>query len=135
MTALLPRPSRPTPVIQNGKANARGNGYDFGPMFDDVRATIAGADLALCHQETPISADNTALTVPLTLSFNAPREIATALKDAGFDGCDTASNHIYDRGLTGIDSTLDVLEAAGLRNTGMSRSQAYRSRDPEPSRR
>lgn len=111
------------PVIQNGKANAGGDGYDFGPMFDDVRATIAGADLALCHQETPISADNTALTIPLTLSFNAPREIATALKDAGFDGCDTASNHIYDRGLAGIESTLDVLAAAGLRNTGMSRSQ------------
>jgi hypothetical protein len=111
------------PVIQDGKANAGGKGYDFGPMFDDVRSTISGADLALCHQETPISVDDTALTVPLTLSFNAPHEIATALKDAGFDGCDTASNHIYDRGLAGIESTLDVLAAAGLRNTGMSRNQ------------
>lgn len=111
------------PVIQSGSRNAGGDGYDFDPMFDDVRATIAGADLAICHQETPISADDTALSVPNTLSFNAPREIATALKNAGFDGCDTASNHVWDRGLAGIRSTLDVLDAAGLRNAGMSRDQ------------
>jgi poly-gamma-glutamate capsule biosynthesis protein CapA/YwtB (metallophosphatase superfamily) len=117
-------------VIQSGKANAGGNGYDFDPMFDDVRATISGADLAICHQETPISADDTALTVPLTLSFNAPREIATALKNAGFDGCDTASNHTYDRGLAGVRATLDVLDAAGLRHAGSSRDQAEADNPP-----
>ena len=118
------------PVIQDGAANGHGKGYDFDPMFDDVRATISAADLALCHQETPISADDTALTIPRTLSFSAPREIAYALKSAGFDGCDTASNHLYDRGLAGIRSTLDVLDAAGLRNSGMSRDKAEADNPP-----
>jgi poly-gamma-glutamate synthesis protein (capsule biosynthesis protein) len=110
-------------VIQDGKANAGGLGYNFDPMFDGVRDMIKGADLAICHQETPIAEDNKNLTVPNTLSFNAPKEIATALKNAGFDGCDTASNHTWDRQLPGVISTLNVLDAAGLKHAGSSRNQ------------
>ena len=36
-------------VIQDGRANAGGKGYNFDPMFDDVRALISGADIAICH--------------------------------------------------------------------------------------
>jgi poly-gamma-glutamate capsule biosynthesis protein CapA/YwtB (metallophosphatase superfamily) len=118
------------PVIQSGARLAGGVGYDFDPLFDDVRSTLSAADLAICHQETPISADNSRLTVPGTLSFNAPREIATALKNAGFDGCDTASNHMVDRGVTGIAQTLDVLAAAGLANAGMSRDESDAATPP-----
>lgn len=118
------------PVIQDGRRNAGGDGYDFAPMFDDVRGILSTADLALCHQETPISADDTNLTVPLTLSFNAPRSIATALRDAGFDGCDTASNHVWDRGLAGVVATLDVLDAAGLRHAGTSRDATEAATPP-----
>jgi poly-gamma-glutamate synthesis protein (capsule biosynthesis protein) len=110
-------------VIQDGKANAGGVGYNFDPMFDGVRDVIKSADLALCHQETPIAEDNKNLTIPNSLSFNAPKEIATALKNAGFDGCDTASNHTWDRGLTGVVQTLNVLDAAGLKHAGSSRNQ------------
>ena len=99
-------------------------------MFDDVRDIIKAADLAICHQETPISADNKNLTVPNTLSFNAPKEIATALKNAGFDGCDTASNHTWDRRLTGVNQTLDVLDAAGLKHAGSARIQAEADTPP-----
>jgi hypothetical protein len=118
------------PVIQDGKANAGGKGYNFDPMFDGVRDTIKGADLAICHQETPISEDGKNLTVPNTLSFNAPKEIATALKNAGFDGCDTASNHTWDRQLTGVVQTLNVLDAAGLKHAGSARSQAEADAPP-----
>jgi poly-gamma-glutamate synthesis protein (capsule biosynthesis protein) len=110
-------------VIQDGKANAGGKGYNFDPMFDGVRDLITSADVAICHQETPISADDTNLTVPNTLSFNAPHEIATALKNAGFDGCDTASNHTWDRQLKGVNDTLNVLDAAGLKHAGSTRNQ------------
>jgi poly-gamma-glutamate synthesis protein (capsule biosynthesis protein) len=117
-------------VIQSGARYAGGDGYDFSPMFDDVRSTISAADLAICHQETPISADDTGLTVPGTLVFNAPRAIATALAGAGFDGCDTASNHMWDRGLAGINATLDVLDDAGLPSAGMSRDEAGAANPP-----
>jgi poly-gamma-glutamate synthesis protein (capsule biosynthesis protein) len=111
------------PVIASGQRNAGGTGYDFNPMFDQVRDQISAADLALCHQETPVAADNKNLTVPRTLSFNAPREIAPALANAGFDGCDTASNHTWDRQLAGLQQTNQVLEEAGLEVAGGTRSQ------------
>lgn len=111
------------PVIRRARANAGGTGYDFDPMFDGVRDVISAADFAICHQETPISADNTDLTPRNSISFNAPSEIAGALKNAGFDACDTASNHTWDRGLAGVQQTLDVLDGAGIGHSGSARSQ------------
>lgn len=106
------------PVQRDALANGGGKTYDFNPMFDDVRPLISGVDLAICHQETPISADGKNLTIPNTLSFNAPKEIAPALKNAGFEGCDTASNHTWDRTLGGVQQTNAVLDEAGLKHTG-----------------
>ena len=105
-------------LIVEGRQNAGGNGYNFDPMFDEIRDRVSAADFAICHQETPISADNTNLTVPRTKSFNAPHEIATALKNAGFDACDTASNHTWDRDARGVQQTLDMLDANGLGHAG-----------------
>src|SRR5215212_10143269 len=42
------------PVAARALANGGGRRYDFRPMFRSVRARIAGADLALCHMETPL---------------------------------------------------------------------------------
>jgi poly-gamma-glutamate capsule biosynthesis protein CapA/YwtB (metallophosphatase superfamily) len=106
----------------NRSANAHAGGvagdYDYGPMFADVAPLIEDADVAICHLETPLSADNTGLTRPGTLVFNSPREVATGLSGAGFDGCDFASNHSWDRGLSGLDETIGVVEDAGLAYAG-----------------
>lgn len=111
-----------TPVNQAGMANGGGQVHDFGPMFAEVTDEISAADIAICHMETPISADGTEVSgYPI---FNAPTEIATALADAGFDGCDTASNHTLDKGADGVTDTLTVLDAAGLKHTGAFRSEA-----------
>jgi len=118
------------PVQRSAAANAGGVGYDFDPMFDDVRELITASDLAICHQETPISADNTNLTVPNTLSFNAPRELAVGLVNAGFDGCDTASNHTWDRTLPGVQQTSEVLDSVGLRHVGGAGSEAEMAAPP-----
>lgn len=112
------------PVQRDALANGGGKVYDFNPMFDDVRPLISGVDLAICHQETPISADGKNLSIPNTVSFNAPKEIAPALKNAGFEGCDTASNHTWDRGLGGVQQTNAVLGEAGLKQVGGAGSAA-----------
>jgi len=106
------------PVIRNAQANAGGEGYDFVPMFADVTDLLSDNDLTICHMETPISADNTNLTVPRVLIFNSPREIADAVVAAGYDGCDFASNHTWDQGLSGLAETQQVLEEAGLQYAG-----------------
>ncbi len=108
------------PVQRRASENAGGNGYSFAPMLTETSPIISGVDLAICHMETPMSEDDRALSgYPV---FNVPREIATDAKAAGYDGCDTASNHTLDKGAAGITSTLDVLDAAGLKHTGSARS-------------
>jgi poly-gamma-glutamate synthesis protein (capsule biosynthesis protein) len=118
------------PVITRAQANAGGAGYDFGPMLEGVRDVVSGADFAICHQETPISADNRNLTIANSMSFNAPSEIAGALRAAGFDACDTASNHTWDRGVKGVNDTLDVLDRAGIGHAGSSRNQQEADNPP-----
>jgi poly-gamma-glutamate synthesis protein (capsule biosynthesis protein) len=99
---------------------AHGVAFDFGPMLDQVRAELTAADLAVCHLETPLSPDNSSISgYP---RFNTPRELATAIADAGYESCSTASNHSLDRGGGGVRATLDVLDAAGLAHAGSSRS-------------
>lgn len=96
-------------------AARNGDPYDFSPMFSPVSHLLSRADLAVCHLETPL--DPTALPSGYPL-FNAPTEFATALAGAGYDGCSTASNHSFDRGVGGVLGTLDALDAAGLKRTG-----------------
>jgi poly-gamma-glutamate synthesis protein (capsule biosynthesis protein) len=102
------------------RALANGNGlYRFRPMFAAIRPTIRGADLALCHMETPLG-PGAPSGFPM---FNTPPALAYAVKWAGWDACTTASNHSVDQGRAGVRSTLLALERAGLRHTGTARSR------------
>jgi hypothetical protein len=102
--------------------NAGGNGFDFDPMLREIAPVLRSADWAVCHQETPISADNSALAG--WPSFNVPYQLAEAEKAAGYDACSTASNHTVDRGAAGVKSTLDTFDRVGIRHTGSARSAA-----------
>lgn len=102
--------------------NAAGQGFDFMPMLAEVAPIVAAADWAVCHQETPVSDDDTGLAgYPL---FNAPYELAEDQKAIGFDACSTASNHTVDLGLSGIEATLETLDRVGIEHTGSARSEA-----------
>jgi poly-gamma-glutamate synthesis protein (capsule biosynthesis protein) len=92
-------------------------------MFLEVAPIISGADLAICHLETPLSLDDTDLSGHPT--FNAPRALAEAARDAGYDGCSTASNHAYDRRAAGVEATVQIMEEVGLRQAGMATSGLY----------
>jgi hypothetical protein len=107
-------------VAEQAATNADGEGFDFNPMFDEVRSTISDADLAICHLETPLSADNDDLSY--YPAFRVPNQLAGALAAAGFDGCSFASNHTLDAGPEGVESTLDAMSTAGLTVTGSARS-------------
>jgi poly-gamma-glutamate synthesis protein (capsule biosynthesis protein) len=116
------------PVYARAAANSNGSGYDFEPMFDRVSPLIEDADLAVCHMETPVSSDNSDVSsFPI---FNAPRQIARDLVDAGFDLCSTASNHSYDKGVAGVLTTIEVLERSGLRTEGTAANRRE-ARTPE----
>jgi poly-gamma-glutamate capsule biosynthesis protein CapA/YwtB (metallophosphatase superfamily) len=111
-------------VARQALANGGGRRYNFGPMFTAIRRRIAGADLALCHVETPL--------VPGPVqgypSFRTPPALARAVRRAGWDACSTASNHSLDAGQHGIDTTLRALGRVCLRHAGTARSRRERRR-------
>jgi poly-gamma-glutamate capsule biosynthesis protein CapA/YwtB (metallophosphatase superfamily) len=106
------------PVATRALADGGGRRYDFRPMFGSIRARIAGADLALCHMETPL--------VPGPVrgypSFRTPPALAQSVRAIGWDACSTASNHSLDAGQYGIGTTLRALDRAGLKHAGTARS-------------
>jgi hypothetical protein len=96
-------------------------GLDFVPLLEGQRRYINNSDLAICHQETPVSGpDGPFSAYP---SFNVPPQIITATKDVGYQACTTGSNHTIDRGTDGLLRTLDTLDAAGLKHTGSYRTE------------
>ena len=113
-----------SPVWNRARAYGRGRRYEFGPMFRKIRPVIAGADLALCHVETPFWR-GAPRGYP---SFRTPVALATAIRRTGFDGCSTASNHTLDAGQRGVNTTLDVLDRNGLAHAGSHRSAAEAER-------
>jgi capsule synthesis protein PGA_cap len=108
------------PVWEQAAADAGGTGFDFYPIFADLRPAISGADLAICHLETPLApAGGPFQGFP---TFSAPPQLARALARTGYDTCSTASNHTLDQGEAGVTRTIDALAAAGLGWAGTARS-------------
>ncbi|MFE1787783.1 CapA family protein [Streptomyces sp. NPDC059525] len=115
-----------TSVIQRASADAGGDGYDFRPMFSAVKPVVSAADLALCHMETIYGDDDGPFSgYP---AFVSPPAVADALKDAGYDGCSTASNHTLDDGAEGLKRTLDRFDKVGLGHAGSARTAAEAAR-------
>lgn len=103
------------PVVRSAE---KAGGWDA--LLSPLEPWVAGADLALCHLEVPVAPPGTKVTgYPL---FAAPASLVPALRDQGWDGCSTASNHSVDKGLAGVDATLDALDAAGMGHVGTARS-------------
>lgn len=107
---------------------APGERLDHTPLLAPIRRMITSVDLAICHMETPITAPGGAYGFvgryePIGYSLiAAPYEVASDLAAVGFDRCSTASNHSWDQGATGIATTLQALDAAGISHTGTART-------------
>jgi capsule synthesis protein PGA_cap len=97
-----------------------GRHYNFAPMFTQIKPYIRGADLALCHVETPMS------PAPPTgyPTFNTPPALATAIAQTGWRACSTAATHSLDQGQSGVDDTIGALDRAGVAHTGTFSSAA-----------
>ncbi|MBW7474115.1 CapA family protein [Paenibacillus oenotherae] len=96
--------------------------YDFNPYFTEVKPLLEQGDWSLANLETPISGKE--LGYSGFPRFNAPSELAEALKYAGFNIVTNANNHSLDRGAEGIARTLRHLEEQGFSTKGTARSKA-----------
>ncbi len=116
------------PVLETAAAAAAGtaNRYDFMPLFAPIAPLVQSVDLAICQMELPVGRPGEEPGTKGRSPFGgnrllAPYEIVPALGAAGFDRCTTASNHSYDVGDAGIDSTIDAFEGVGISWSGTAR--------------
>ena len=101
--------------------NSQTGTYDFSPMFKYITKYFEDATVAVGNLEATLAGPSRPYTGYPT--FNTPEALATDLKELGLDIMTTANNHALDIGYTGLVSTLDYLDAAGLEHTGRARSQ------------
>ncbi len=105
--------------------NPQENEYDFCPSFEYIGEYLDKADVAVANLETTLAGEERGYDgYPF---FNAPDELATSLRKAGFDLICTANNHSLDHGKEGLYRTIDVLEAEGLKPFGTARSLEERN--------
>jgi poly-gamma-glutamate synthesis protein (capsule biosynthesis protein) len=112
-----------SPIYARAKREGGGKRYEFKPFFRVIKPLIAGADLSICHVETPMGA-GAPTGYP---TFNAPPSLADAIAATGWDACSTASNHSLDKGRRGIATTRRALQGVGLKYTGSFLTAAQRA--------
>jgi len=106
-------------VIRTALEDGTDGAYDFVPMLAATQEWTSGADLAICNMEVPLAPPGTSPSgYPV---FGAPDELAHNLRELGWDGCSTATNHTLDRGMAGASHTLDVFDEVGLGHAGSAR--------------
>ncbi len=95
--------------------------YDFSPMFKYVAKYFENATVAIGNLEATLAGPSRGYSGYPT--FNTPEHLAIDLKELGLDVMTTANNHTLDLGFTGLVSTLNYLDEAGLKHTGSARTQ------------
>lgn len=89
-------------------ANAKNDSdYDFGKFFSNIRSSYQDDKVVFCNQEGSSAGEQYGITgYP---SFNAPTQFASGLQSgAGCNLINLANNHIADKGVAAINTTIDV---------------------------
>jgi len=90
--------------------------YDFSYVFEDIKNYISESDIAIGNLETTFAGKQKGYSnYP---RFNTPEQLAYNLKDFGIDVLFTANNHSMDTNFSGIVSTLNYLDDAGISHVG-----------------
>ena len=87
------------------QAAATDGGYDFKPIFEEIKPYIKTFDLAFINQETILGGSEIGLSsYP---RFNSPHELGDAVIDSGFNLISIANNHTLDRGEIAIGNSIN----------------------------
>lgn len=110
------------PIYEQAQARTKDGSYDFAPVYEKLKDTVAAADIAVINQETMMSSLHEVTTYPC---FNTPVVMASQLADLGFDVLTIANNHMLDKASKGLIATLDLINSTD----GLLASGAYHSRE------
>lgn len=97
--------------------------YDYTPCFEFVAPILQQADLAIGNLELTLPGKPPYQGYPL---FRSPKDLAPALRNAGFDLLVTANNHANDGALEGVLHTISTLEENGFYQTGTFKNKETR---------
>ena len=101
--------------------------YSYDSCFRFISPWLSGADLAIANLETTL-AGKPYSGYP---AFSSPDELVKGLQNAGIDIVGTANNHCCDRGRTGIERTVNMLDSMGMKHMGTYKnSLTYRKTNP-----
>jgi hypothetical protein len=96
---------------------------DGAGIFDGVKGAFEAADLVFGNLEgvlldggKPVKCENRSSL--RCFEFRTPTRYGRYLKNAGFNVLSIANNHLFDFGLDGAKSTIEVLDALGIRTAG-----------------
>jgi poly-gamma-glutamate synthesis protein (capsule biosynthesis protein) len=91
-----------------------GEYYDYSDNFQYLLPLFNYADFVIGNLETTFNGP------PYTgyPAFCAPDDLAKALKEASIDILVTANNHSFDKGISGVVRTIDVLDSLYINHTG-----------------
>lgn len=91
---------------------------EFTSIFGNISPCVRQADIAIVNFETTIKANDADPIKKCGPALSAPVESVEALKFAGFNVVTLANNHFYDYGMNGVQTTLGLLDAAGIDHVG-----------------
>lgn len=86
--------------------SADGVSYNFAPLYENVKPIVQAADVAVINQETLICGGDYEVSGS-NFNFNSPVELGDAMVDVGFDIFTLANNHMLDKTIYGLESSLD----------------------------
>jgi len=98
--------------------------YDYTDVYQYISPLIKRNDIAFVNFETT----NAGTPYSGFPKFSSPDTVAWFLKNAGFNFFVNANNHSSDKGLRGINGTLDVFDRNNIRHTGVFRNSAERKK-------
>ncbi len=110
-------------LLPENQAASKGGVFDYSPIFREIAQTLNASDYVIGNLETPIGGEDLGWTCDETV-FNTPVQFVEAAVSAGFNCFSLANNHCLDRGIEGLDKTLEVLNKKCIDHAG-----AYRTKE------
>lgn len=96
-----------TYVYKAAKAKAtNGEEYNFMPLYENVAPIVQAADVAVINQETIICGNGFDISGS-NFNFCSPPVLADTMIDVGFDIFTLANNHMLDRGIEGLEASIN----------------------------
>lgn len=102
------------------------NGYDKDSYFAHVKKYFEDDDLSVGNMEVVIGNDGMKVSGD-NYNFCAPHYIGELVASLDMQVLSTANNHTFDRGVEGINSTLDFFDRTDIVTVGTYRSEEDRS--------